>query len=51
MKGGYNDNYYMQLVKNVREFKYDLFIKYDKEEHSIDISKGIAKEWKNISHV
>ncbi len=48
MKGGYNDNYYMQLVKNVREFKYDPFIKYDKEEHSIDISKGVAKEWKNI---
>lgn len=48
MKGGYGDNYYMQLVKNVREFKYDNYIKYDKEEYSVDISNGVSPIWNVI---
>lgn len=45
MKGGYGDNYYLQLVENIRRFKYEPFVKYKKEMFSIDIHDGISPIW------
>ena len=45
MKGGYNDNYYLQLVENVRKFKFEPFKKYKKPMYNIDISDGISPIW------
>lgn len=49
MKGGYNDNYYLQLVSNIRSFKYNPYVKYDKDEYSIDISSGVSPIWSVVS--
>ncbi len=38
MKGGYNDNYYMQMVKNVRDFKFSESRHYIHECKTIDIN-------------
>ena len=48
MKGGYNDNFYMQLVKNVREFKYTPFKEYKKNNFTIDIENGVDSLWDAI---
>lgn len=45
MKGGYNDNYYLQLVQNIRKFKYEPFVKYNKPTYNIDINSGISPIW------
>lgn len=45
---GYQDNYYLQLVKNIREFKYEKFVKYEKELHTININNGIDASWDNV---
>ncbi|NLF48366.1 MAG: hypothetical protein GX582_01810 [Acholeplasmataceae bacterium] len=38
MKGGYNDNFYLQLVKNIREFKYEPAKNYQRTLRTIDIT-------------
>ncbi len=38
MKGGYGDNYYLQLFKNIRAFKYSDPVKYKIAERTIDLS-------------
>ena len=45
MKGGYNDNFYLQLVRNVRKFKYNPFIEYKKDKYTIDITNGVSPIW------
>lgn len=47
MKGGYGDNFYMQLVKNVREFKYDTAKKYNYTFNEIDVSVDDST-WDNV---
>lgn len=49
MKGGYGDNFYMQLVKNVREFKYEKGKHYQYITDTVDISDA-SSEWENASH-
>ena len=48
MKGGYNDNYYLQLVENVREFKYEPFVKYQKTLYNVDINNGVSPIWNYV---
>lgn len=48
MKGGYNDNYLLQLIKNVRDYKYEPFVKYKKSAYNIDIKNGVSPLWKVI---
>ena len=48
MKGGYGDNYYMQLVKNVRDFKYTEAKKYKQETHTIDVDGDTETQWENV---
>lgn len=52
MKGGYADNYYMQLVQNIRRFKYSSVTggAAENERQTIDITKG-SSEWTAISRV
>ena len=38
MKGGYNDNFYLQLVKNIRDYKYLPAKNYQRTLRTIDIS-------------
>ena len=45
MKGGHNDNFYLQLVENIRKFKYLPFIQYKKDKYTIDISNGVSPIW------
>ena len=45
MKGGYNDNYFLQLVENVREYKFTPFVEYKKTAYNIDINNGISPIW------
>lgn len=51
MKGGYGDNFYMQMARNIRTLKYG---KYTKQTNpvktSINIKKGMA-QWKNVKDV
>lgn len=51
MKGGYKDNFYMQMVRNIRTLKYN---KYKVETNAantvIDIRKGLS-QWKNVKDV
>ena len=45
MKGGYGDNYYLQLFKNIRAFKYSAPVKYkiDKKTPSLSAETGWDK--------
>lgn len=45
MKGGYNDNFYLQLVRNVRKFKFDSYVEYKKDKYTIDITNGVSPIW------
>lgn len=38
MKGGYGDNYYLQLFKNIRAFKYSDPVKYKLPQKTIDVA-------------
>lgn len=40
MKGGYGDNYYLQLFNNIRAFKYSTPVKYKMAKRTIDLSSG-----------
>lgn len=46
MKGGYGDNFYMQLVENVRKFKYEKGKHYRYETETVDIFDTLS-EWEN----
>ena len=52
MAGGYGDNYYLQLVQNIRKFKYDTVDSgaVENERQTVDITKG-SSEWTAISRV
>lgn len=40
MKGGYNDNFYLQLVSNVKKYKYTQAVKYEYQKMTIDINNA-----------
>ncbi|WP_298650923.1 hypothetical protein [uncultured Proteiniphilum sp.] len=48
MKGGYNDNFYMQLVKNVRKFKFVEGSHYQYQNKTIDIHESPGEIWSNV---
>lgn len=47
MKGGYGDNYYMQLVKNLQEFKYEPLTK--KNPIKVTVSGIDDEKWNSIT--
>ncbi len=48
MKGGYNDNFYLQLVRNVRNFKFMKAIHYQYPHKTINIHKATKDTWKSV---
>lgn len=48
MRGGYGDNYYMQLVANIRLFKGVDALPVDSQKRTIDTSNGFA-DWDTVS--
>lgn len=48
MKGGYGDNFYLQLAKNIREFKYDGEKSYVFPEKTIDVNGDFAAEFEKV---
>jgi hypothetical protein len=38
MKGGYNDNFFLQMVSNIRKYKYTEPVKYEKKQMNMNIS-------------
>ena len=52
MKGGYADNYYLQLVQNIRKFKHSSVDggAVENERKTVDITKGVS-EWSGVSRV
>ena len=48
MKGGYGDNYYMQLVKNVRDFKYNEALAFDYPQNEIVLGGG-EEQWEHTA--
>ena len=48
MKGGYADNYYLQNMELVRQFKYDTAKHYVYPTTSIDITDATAAGWANV---
>lgn len=49
MKGGYNDNYYLQLVQNLRKFKYEKGQYKQLKHHTIDIDVATEKIWDKVN--
>ena len=49
MKDGYGDNYYMQLVKNIRAYKFTEPVQYAYNGKSIDIHDFSAGQWEGTS--
>ncbi len=52
MTGGYADNYYLQLVQNIRKFKYETDDSgaVENGKTTIDITKGVS-EWTDITRI
>ena len=51
MKGGYKDNFYLQLVRNIRDLKMSKMTQTEYEtSNTIDIRKGLS-QWDNIKSV
>ena len=48
MKGGYEDNYYLQNMQYVRQFKYDTAKHYIYPTHTIDITDSSAAGWATV---
>ena len=46
MKDGYGDNYYLQILKNARDFKYTGAVKYKQSENTIDFNN--SSDWNKI---
>lgn len=51
MKGGYGDNYYLQLAENVRRYKGNAPKHYVYEERTIDISDASFAAWSGVPNV
>lgn len=51
MKGGCNDNFYMQLVGNVRRFKFEKDRRYRYQNKTIHINKTNKKAWDQVKAV
>jgi hypothetical protein len=51
MKGGYNDNFYLQLVRNTRKFKLTDAIRYRYPQQTIDIRNAGEKDWQGVRAV
>ena len=49
MKGGYGDNFIIQLARNIRKFKVDSFIPYVKECISIYVEDGVSPLWEVVN--
>ena len=49
MKGGYNDNFYMQLVQNIRKFKYEEGDDFNMKKKKIQISEMDETDWAQAS--
>lgn len=52
MKNGYADNYYMQLVQNIRKFKNSSVTggAVENKQKTVDITKGLS-EWSGVSRI
>jgi hypothetical protein len=48
MKGGYNDNFYLQLARNIRKFKFTGTKNLKNGTQTIDINKATEEDWKNV---
>lgn len=48
MKGGYGDNYYMQLIRNIRAYKGAGELAANTESKTIDVNGSIC-QWENVS--
>lgn len=51
MKGGYGDNYYLQLVQNVRAYKTSEYVDYAHALKTIDIKDFDLGQWEGIDQV
>ncbi|MGE9314559.1 hypothetical protein ACLOAU_23080 [Niabella sp. CJ426] len=51
MRGGYQDNFYLQLARNIRRFKLKGNPPLGYIEKTIDISKGTDNQWKDVRAV
>lgn len=51
MRGGYQDNFYLQLVRNIRRFKLKETPPLGFIEKTIDISKQTDKQWNDVAAV
>lgn len=53
MEGGYNDNFYLQLVRNARRFKLveGNPVSLASQEKTIDIKKPMEEAWRNVKAV
>jgi hypothetical protein len=49
MKGGYGDNYYLQLIKNIKQFKYDAPTKNTVQQKTINIFDKSLAQWQDVS--
>ncbi len=51
MRGGYQDNFYLQLARNIRRFKLKEVPPAGYKEKTIDIIKGLDSQWKDVESV
>ena len=49
MSGGHGDNYYMQTIQNIREWKYTDPVHYQYADATLDISDFSEENWKEAS--
>lgn len=48
MKGGYDDNFYLQMVQNIRKYKFTDYVRYQKDKFNINIENGVSTLWNNV---
>lgn len=51
MRGGYNDNFYLQLARNIRRFKLEGNPPVANTQKTIDINKATDKDWITVKAV
>ncbi len=51
MRGGYQDNFYLQLARNIRHFKLKETAPIGYTEKTIDIFKGLDSQWEDVRAV
>jgi hypothetical protein len=49
-KGGYGDNYYLQLCRNIKTFAYEAPVHYAYKTNTIDVSQSDLAAWNNVPH-